>query len=254
MPLYTILVIFTYRAILLYNVRIVQWGEGKLVLPHLNLSSAHTFQSSDWELVAQAAATKGRLDLRIACLKQQLKGSFNKEEMERLKRRILKEKERHDAILIEFGRFGIGSNITRLDMMPYNSANKELVRKASAQRTQFKFRRRQVFPLFKDFKADTSDPRSGLLDLYREEEITALCRGRKVGAAGGRKARIGEVCKLLDHGQPALRLAPFKLSTLARTPFVARIQVLIRLWILSIQHLMDLLNHRDSSQKQRANT
>merc|ERR1719397_1831926 len=105
--------------------------------------------------------------------------------------------------------------------MPYNSANKELVRKASAQRTQFKFRRRQVFPLFKDFQPDTSDPRSGLLDLYREEEITALCRGKKVGQ---RKARIGEVCKLLDHGQPALRLAPFKLSTLARTPFVARIQ------------------------------
>ena len=64
-------------------------------------------------------------------------------------------------------------------------------------------------------------------------------RGRKA-AAGGRKARIGEVCKLLDHGQPALngqpalRLAPFKLSTLARTPFVARIQVLIRMRILSI--------------------
>ena len=197
-----------------------QWGE---------LSSPHTFQSSDWEQIAKAAATKGRLDLRIACLEQQLKGSCNEEEMDRLKRKIEKEKERHDAILIEFGRFGVGSNITRVDMMPYNRANKELVRKARAQRTQFKFRRRQVFPLFKNFEPDTSDPRSGLLDLYREEEITALCRGKSVA----RKAREErEVCKMLHYGQPALRLAPFKLSVLARTPFTARIQVLASLRIL----------------------
>ena len=197
-----------------------QWGgEG-------NLSSPHTFQSSDWEQLANAAATKGRLDLRIACLEQQLKGNCNKEEMERLKHKIQKEKDRHDAILIEFGRFGVGSNITRLDMTPYNRANKELVRKAHAQRTQFKFRRRQVFPLFKNFEADTSDPRSGLLDLYREEEITALCRGKKVALARSKGGRREEVCKMLDHGQPALRLAPFKLSILARAPFTARIQVL----------------------------
>ena len=190
-----------------------QWGE---------LSSHHSFQSSDWEQLAQAAATKGRLDLRIACLEQQLKQSCNEEEMERLKFLIEKEKKKHDAILIEFGRFGVGSNITRVDMMPYDRANKELVRKAHAQRTQFKFRRRQVFPLFKNFEPDTSDPRGGLLDLYREEEIRVLCQGKKLA----RKERRGEVCEMLHHGKPALRLAPFKLSVLARTPFTARIQVL----------------------------
>ena len=185
----------------------------------------HPFQSSDWEQLAKAASTKGRLDFRISCLEQQLRGNRNEDEIERLKRKIEKEKDRHDAILMEFGRFGVGSNITRLDMRPYNSANREFLRKANAQRTQFKFRRRQVFPLFKNFQPETSDPRSGLLDLYREEEITALCRGKKLPVS--RKQKREEVCKMLHHGHPALRLAPFKLSVLAKAPFISRIQVLL---------------------------
>ena len=228
-----------------------KWGEGNLVLPHLQLQSPHRLQPEDWEQLAKAAATKGRLDLRISFLEQQLTGISDEEQIDSLKRRIQKEKDRHDSILIEFGRFGIGSNITRVDMKPYNLANKEVVRKSKAQRTQFKFRQRQVFPLHKDFEVDTGDPRSGLLDLYREEEITRLCQGKMLPAKK-KAGKVEEVCKLVHHGQPALKLAPFKLSILATEPFISRVQVILSQYTCNAKIRFTILSFRGSSRSQRA--
>ena len=150
------------------------------VLNNKTMKSKHKMSTEDCRVLSESAGEKGRLNIKIEWLELELTMKRKKgEEINEVKRDIIREREHHDYILTNFGKYGPGTNITGREMKAY-SKDKSVVARATTQRNIFKMKKKQVFPFYKDFrmhKLIKDDGRADIFHLYREEEINKMCRG-----------------------------------------------------------------------------
>ena len=157
-----------------YKLDAIDIVEGNLrVLNNKTMKSKHKLVIEDCSVFAKSAGRKGRINIKIEWLELEKRMKLEKgEDLSEVKRTLKREKEHHDFILTNFGKYGPGTNITGSEMKPY-SKDKSVVARATTQRNIFKMKKREVFPFYKDFpmhKLLKEDPRSDIIQLYREEE------------------------------------------------------------------------------------
>ena len=189
------------------------------------MKSSHRFGAEDCRILADSAGRKGRLNIRIDWLEMELdrkRLEGEEDDIREIVGLIKKEKAHHDHILVHYGKYGPGTNITGSAMKPF-SRDKDVVAKAKHQKKTFNLRKKEIFPFYKNFTMHRLlkfETRSDIIHLYREEEINKMCRGMTMTNSKEDHLRKSS---LLHHNNPYLRLSPFKLSIASDKPFIGRI-------------------------------
>ena len=207
-----------------YKLEAADIADGSLrISSNKTKNSAHMLTIEDCRRLANSAKRKGRLNIKVEWLEMELEmRKIKGEDLNEVERLIQREKDHHDFILVNFGKYGPGTNITGSDMRPYTK-NKDIEARARTQKKLFIMKKKEIFPFYKNFprhKLLKYEARADIIQLYREAEINKMCRG--VSMTRNKEDHLRK-SSFLHHYNPYLQLAPFKLTVASDQPFIGRV-------------------------------